>query len=130
MRRTLSADHIGQMHYLGQDDKTPARPNNPPKLIMDGGQQDMVPMIVPLSDFRTAPDLRPGGADVSPASEITRSSVPAVAIGPNRPVSCEHPPSDWLPPGHRVPSPAGEKRSHYHQHPSVGQATVGRLALG
>lgn len=44
-RRTLSANRIGQMSYLAD-------------------QQNIVPMLVPLSDFQTAPDLRPGGADV------------------------------------------------------------------
>jgi hypothetical protein len=63
-RRTLSANRIGQMNYLGQDSKTPAGMNNPPMLITVGDQQNMVPMLVPLSDFQTAPDLRPGSADV------------------------------------------------------------------
>jgi hypothetical protein len=52
------------MNYLGQDGKTPAGMNNPPMLITVGDQQNMVPMLVPLSDFQTAPDLRPGSADV------------------------------------------------------------------
>ena len=75
-RRTLSADRIGQMNYLGVDGKTPAGPNNPPMLIKAGGQQNMVPMLVPLSDFRTAPDLRPGGADVPPASGVVLGTLP------------------------------------------------------
>ncbi len=84
-RRTLSADRIGQMDYLGADGKTPAGPNNPPKLIKDGGQQNMVPMLVPLSDFQTAPDLRPGGADVVPASESALTNTPTAVFDPNRP---------------------------------------------
>jgi hypothetical protein len=69
-RRTLSANRIGQMNYLGQDGKTPAGVNNLPLLVIVGDQQNMVPMLLPLSDFRTAPDLRPGGAEVPQAMEI------------------------------------------------------------
>jgi TolB protein len=65
-RRTLSADRIGQMAYLGQDGKTPAGPGNSPMLVTVGDQQQMVPMLLPLSDFQFAPDLRPGGKDVQP----------------------------------------------------------------
>ena len=77
-RRTLSANRIGQMNYLGQDGKTPAGANNPLMLITVGGEQHMVPMLVPLSDFQTAPDLRPGGADVPAAISIapTNTSEP------------------------------------------------------
>jgi ABC-type branched-subunit amino acid transport system substrate-binding protein len=75
-RRTLSADRIGQMDYLGVDGKTPAGPNNLPMLITIGGQQNMVPMLVPLSDFGTAPDLRPGGASALPATRIAPTSTP------------------------------------------------------
>jgi ABC-type branched-subunit amino acid transport system substrate-binding protein len=66
-RRTLSANRIGQMNYLGQDGKTPAGANNPLLLSTADGEQHVVPMLVPLSDFQTAPDLRPGGADVPAA---------------------------------------------------------------
>jgi len=85
-RRTLSANRIGQMNYLGQDGRTPAGTNNPPLLIKVGDQQNMVPMLVPLSNFQTAPDLRPGGADVpaaiSMAPTITSESTDTqVALG-------------------------------------------------
>src|SRR6185503_13317269 len=63
-RRTLSANRIGQMNYLGQDGKRPAGPENPPMLVTVSDQKQMIPMLLPLSDFQTAPDLRPGGADV------------------------------------------------------------------
>jgi hypothetical protein len=62
-RRALAEDRIGEMHYLGQDGKTPASANNPPMLVQVGDQKHMVPMILPVSDFQPAPDLRPGGAD-------------------------------------------------------------------
>ena len=77
-RRTLSANRIGQMNYLGQDGKTPAGANNPLMLSTAGGEQHVVPMLMPLSDFQTAPDLRPGGADVPDAISImpTNTSEP------------------------------------------------------
>lgn len=75
-RRTLSADRIGQMNYLGQNGKTPAGPDNPPMLVTVGGEKQMVPMLLPLSDFQTAPDLRPGGADVPPVAAATSTPVP------------------------------------------------------
>jgi len=79
-RRTLSANRIGQMNYLGKDGKTPAGANNPLMLSTVGGEQRVVPMLVPLSDFQTAPDLRPGGADVPAAISIapTNASEPTV----------------------------------------------------
>jgi len=75
-RRTLSANRIGHMNYLGQDGKTPAGANNPLLLITADGEQHVVPMLVPLSDFQTAPDLRPGGADVPHALEIVPTGIP------------------------------------------------------
>jgi WD40 repeat protein len=85
-RRTLSANRIGEMNYLGQDGKTPAGANNPLLLITAGGEQHVVPMLVPLSDFQTAPDLRPGGANVPAATSIaptdtSESTVTQVALG-------------------------------------------------
>jgi TolB protein len=80
-RRTLSANRIGQMNYLGQDGKTPAVADNPLMLITTGGEQHVVPMLVPLTDFQTAPDLRPGGADVPSAILVapTNTSEPTTA---------------------------------------------------
>ena len=75
-RRTLSANRIGQMNYLGQDGKTPAGANNPPLLVTVGDQQNIVPMLVPLTDFQTAPDLRPGGADISAAIAVAPTNTP------------------------------------------------------
>jgi Tol biopolymer transport system component len=77
-RRTLSANRIGQMNYLGQDSKTPAGANNPPLLVTTDNQQSVVPMLVPLTDFQTAPDLLPGGADVPAEIEVT---APQVVLG-------------------------------------------------
>ena len=75
-RRALTADRIGQMNYLGQDGKTAARPGNPPLLVTVGGQQYLVPMILPLTDYLPAPDLRPGGADVPAPTVPNPSSTP------------------------------------------------------
>jgi Tol biopolymer transport system component/ABC-type branched-subunit amino acid transport system substrate-binding protein len=69
-RRTLSANRIGEMNYLGQDGKTAAGENNPLLLSTVGGEQHVVPMLMPLSDFQTAPDLRPGGTGVPAAISI------------------------------------------------------------
>jgi len=63
-RRALSTNRVGQMNFLGQDGKTPAGSQNPPMLVTVGSQQLMVPIIIPLTDYQPAPDLRPGGADV------------------------------------------------------------------
>jgi ABC-type branched-subunit amino acid transport system substrate-binding protein len=63
-RRALSINRVGEMNFLGQDGKTPAGANNLPLLIKVGDQQFLVPMILPLTDYQPAPDLRPGGSDV------------------------------------------------------------------
>jgi WD40 repeat protein len=80
-RRTLSANRIGVMNYLGQDGKTPAGENNPLLLSTVGGEQQVIPMLMPLSNFQRAPDLRPGGADVPVAISIapTNTSEPTTA---------------------------------------------------
>ena len=75
-RRALSTNRVGQMNFLGQDGKTPAAVNNPPLLIKVGDQQFLVPMILPLTDYLPAPDLRPGGADVPPETGIVQTSTP------------------------------------------------------
>lgn len=62
--RALSANRIAMMAYLGQDGQRPAGPDNPPMVVTAGEQQFLVPILVPLTDFAPAPDLRPGGADV------------------------------------------------------------------
>jgi ABC-type branched-subunit amino acid transport system substrate-binding protein len=85
-RRALSINRVGQMNFLGQDGKTPAGANNPLMLITAGDEQHMVPMLVPLTDFQTTPDLRPGGADVPAVISIapTNTSEPTatrVALG-------------------------------------------------
>jgi ABC-type branched-subunit amino acid transport system substrate-binding protein len=72
-RRALSADRIGQMAYLGRDGKTAAGPGNPLLLVSEGGQQVLVPLLVPQSDFQPAPDLRPGGADVPAMPVVTHT---------------------------------------------------------
>jgi hypothetical protein len=66
-RRALSINRVGEMNFLGQDGKTPAGENNPLLLSTVDGEQQVIPMLVPLTDFQIAPDLRPGGADVPAA---------------------------------------------------------------
>jgi ABC-type branched-subunit amino acid transport system substrate-binding protein len=63
-RRALAENRIGVMKYLGKDGKTFASATNPPMIAQEGDQQHLVPMIVPLTDYQPAPDLRPGGVDV------------------------------------------------------------------
>jgi hypothetical protein len=75
-RRALVADRIGEMNYLGQDGKTAAGVGNPPMLVTVGNQQFMVPMIVPLTDYQPAPDLRQGGTDVPPVMAFTPNQIP------------------------------------------------------
>jgi ABC-type branched-subunit amino acid transport system substrate-binding protein len=62
-RRSLAENRIGEMDYLGKDGKTPTSATNPPMVVQEGNQQYLVPMIIPLTDYQPAPDLRPGGAD-------------------------------------------------------------------
>jgi hypothetical protein len=64
------------MKYLGQDGKTAAGAGNPPMTVTEGGQQFLVPMIVPLTDYQPVPDLRPRGADVLPATELKPTPIP------------------------------------------------------
>ncbi|MEO5886725.1 MAG: ABC transporter substrate-binding protein [Anaerolineales bacterium] len=75
-RRALSNNRVGQMNFLGQDGKAPAGPDNPPMVVTAGDQQFLVPMIIPLTDYQPAPDLRTGGADVPATSEIIPTSTP------------------------------------------------------
>ena len=80
-RRALAQDRIGEMGYLGQDGKTQAGPGNPPMVITEDGQQHLVPMIIPLTDYRPAPDLRLGGKDVQSVLAATSSTpVPLGAV--------------------------------------------------
>lgn len=65
--RALSANRIAQLAYLGQDGVSPASADNPPMVVAAGDQQFLVPILVPLTEFAPAPDLRPGGADVPDA---------------------------------------------------------------
>jgi TolB protein len=75
-RRALSTNRVGEMNFLGQDGKKPAGAGNPPMVVTVGSQQFMVPMIIPLTDYQPAPDLRPGGADVSIAMGLTPTTNP------------------------------------------------------
>ena len=82
-RRALDTDRIGQLAYLGRDGKTPAGPNNQPLLVFEGGQHLMVPMLVPLTDFQPAPDLRPGSADVPSLLAPTPTNSPNATASPS-----------------------------------------------
>jgi ABC-type branched-subunit amino acid transport system substrate-binding protein len=75
-RRALAENRIGEMNFLGQDGKTPAGAGNPPMVVTVGDQQHLVPMIVPLTDYQPAPDLRPGGADAPVAIEVAPTNLP------------------------------------------------------
>jgi ABC-type branched-subunit amino acid transport system substrate-binding protein len=75
-RRSLSTNRVGEMHFLGQDGKTPASANNPPMMITVGDQQFPVPMVLSLTDFQPAPDLRPGGADVPVTMGVAPTTKP------------------------------------------------------
>ncbi len=77
-RRATTADRIGVMQYLGQDDKTAASATNPPLIVTDGDQQHLVPLITLLTDFAPAPDLRPGGADVPAPSAAPTETTPTL----------------------------------------------------
>jgi len=79
-RRAPAADRLGQIEYLGRDGKNPAGPNNPPLLVNEAGQQLMVPILVPLSDFQPAPDMRPSGA--AQLTETAPTAAPIIAAGP------------------------------------------------
>jgi hypothetical protein len=87
-RRDLPANRIGELAYLGEDGVTPAGVDNPLMLITDGDQQSISPMLIPLTDFQPAPDLRPGGADVPDYQS------PAVARRP--PMLTHHIPSQTI----------------------------------
>lgn len=77
-RRALAQTRIAELNYLGQDGKTAASATNPPMSVKEGDAQHLVQMIVPLTDYLTAPDLRPGGADV-PSSAATPEATVAPA---------------------------------------------------
>ena len=63
--RALAEDRIGEMNFLGQDGTTAAASNNPPMVVTEGGQQHLFPMIIPLTEYQPAPDLRRGDVPTS-----------------------------------------------------------------
>jgi Tol biopolymer transport system component/ABC-type branched-subunit amino acid transport system substrate-binding protein len=79
--RALALDRIGEMNYLGQDGKTKAGPGNPPVVVTEGGEQHLVPMIVPLTDYQPAPDLRLPSLAGTSATETPESSAAQVELG-------------------------------------------------
>jgi hypothetical protein len=64
-RRAVSGNRIAQMAFLNADGTGPATSAADAMLVPgpDGGQF-FVPILIPLTPFEDAPDLRPGGADV------------------------------------------------------------------
>ena len=76
----LAENRIGEMNYLGQDAKTKAGPGNPPMVVTENGQQHLVPMIIPLTDYLPAPDLRSSGVDVRPLLAATSTQVALGAV--------------------------------------------------
>ncbi len=66
--RDTTSNRMAVLTYAGAEGGT-VLDGEPPLLVDDGnGNQVPVPVLVPLEDFRSTPDLRPGGADV-PAGE-------------------------------------------------------------
>jgi len=87
-RRALATDRMGQLAFLGRDGKNAAGPNNPPLVVNEGGTLNPIPILVPLTDFRPAPDLRPGGGDVPAgvtAATPTAATPTAAAAPPSTP---------------------------------------------
>jgi hypothetical protein len=69
-RRALSQNRIGEMDFMGKDGKTPASANNPPLIVQEGDQKHLVPMIIPLTDYQSAPDLRPTAVNIPATSAV------------------------------------------------------------
>jgi hypothetical protein len=98
--RALAADRIGELTFLGRDGRNPVGPNNPLLIVTDGGIQMPVAMVLPLTDFQVAPDLRPRGSN---AAEPT---VTAAAVSGTSPITAtgriayyagaDHSPADRL----------------------------------
>jgi ABC-type branched-subunit amino acid transport system substrate-binding protein len=62
--RSVNMNRIAMLAYLGEDGASPASADNPPMTVTVGDRTLLIPILVPLTDFVEAPDLRPGGADV------------------------------------------------------------------
>jgi len=76
-RRAPAANRIGQLGYLGLDGQTAAGPGNPPKnFAVRGYLRLFQPIVVPLTDYQPAPDLRAGGQAVlaTPAATVVATT--------------------------------------------------------
>jgi ABC-type branched-subunit amino acid transport system substrate-binding protein len=57
--RDAKNNRIAQLFYLGQDGASPAGPDNPPFVAQGSSGPVLVPIVVGVTDFEEAPDLRP-----------------------------------------------------------------------
>lgn len=63
--RALPNNRIGMMAYLNAEGTGPATSAQDAMLVdLADGNKAFVPILIPLTEFAPAPDLRPGGADV------------------------------------------------------------------
>ena len=62
--RAVPANRIATMLFLNADQTGPATSGEDAMAVpLDDGTTAYIPILVPLTDFEDAPDLRPGGAD-------------------------------------------------------------------
>jgi ABC-type branched-subunit amino acid transport system substrate-binding protein len=61
--RDLESNRMAFLTYMGQDGTAVSLPDNPPMVADTPDGPIPIPIVVPLEDFRSTPDLRPGGAD-------------------------------------------------------------------
>lgn len=63
--RALPGNRIAMMAFLNAEGTGPATSGDDAmKVDLPDGTQAYIPILIPLTDFEDAPDLRPGGADV------------------------------------------------------------------
>jgi hypothetical protein len=63
--RDLPGNRIAQIAFLNAEMNGPATSGDDAlKVPQDDGSNVYVPLLIPMTDFEDAPDLRPGGADV------------------------------------------------------------------
>jgi ABC-type branched-subunit amino acid transport system substrate-binding protein len=62
--RAVNLNRIAMLRFLNADGTGVAESRDEAMVIPTDSGEVMVPVVVPLTDFEPAPDLRPGGADV------------------------------------------------------------------